>query len=146
MCGAVVIAIAFPAFWAWHDHSKATQHAHGAPYATFVGCWKSRVRVVKGEKALTRFENDATRTARSFCAKCGTPIFYERPHAPKWINIPRALFAVRTGREPRYHLGLAESAEWEYRGEPLKPLKGFPGVMWERPKRKKKPNDPFDAL
>jgi hypothetical protein len=144
VCGTVVIAIVFPAFWAWHDHSKATQHAHGAAYATFVGCWKSRVRVVKGENAITRFENQASGTARSFCAKCGTPIFYERPHAPKWINMPRSLFAQRTGREPRYHLGLTESAEWEYRGETLGPLKGFPGVMWERPKRKKKRDDIFE--
>jgi hypothetical protein len=53
------------------------------------------------------------------------------------VNIPRALFESRTGREPRYHLNLAQAPEWAYRGEPLAPLKGFPGVMWERPKRKK---------
>ena len=78
-----------------------------------------------------------TGTVRSFCARCGTPIFYERPHAPKWVNIPRSLFTTRTGREPRYHFGLAEAAEWEYRGEALKPLKGYPGVMIERPRKKK---------
>jgi hypothetical protein len=139
VCGEVVVAIVYPAFWAWHDHSKATRHAHGAPYATFVGCWKSRVRVAKGEELLTRFENEITGTARSFCARCGTPIFYERPHAPKWVNIPRSLFTTRTGREPRYHLGLAEAVEWEYRGEALKPLKGYPGVMIERPRKKKAP-------
>ena len=43
VCGDVVIALAFPAFWAWHDHSSATRHAHGAAYATYVGTWKSRV-------------------------------------------------------------------------------------------------------
>ena len=63
---------------------------------------------------------------------------YERPRAPKMVNIPRALFARRTGREPRYHMFLAEAADWTYLGEPLAPLKGYPGVMWERPKRKKK--------
>jgi hypothetical protein len=144
VCGAVEIAVDYPAFWAWHDHSATTRHAHGAAYATYIGCWKSRVHVVKGADGLTRFENEATRTARSFCARCGTPVFYERPHAPKWINMPRALFAQRTGREPRYHIGLTESAEWEYRGETLGPLKGFPGVMWERPKRKKTRDDIFE--
>jgi hypothetical protein len=59
--------------------------------------------------------------------------------------MPRALFSRRTGREPRYHTWLAEAAEWEYRGEPLAPLKGFPGVMWAHPGPKKpvKPNDVF---
>ena len=49
VCGDVVIVLDFPAFWAWHDHSSATRHAHGAAYATYVGAWKSRVRVLKGE-------------------------------------------------------------------------------------------------
>jgi len=139
VCGDVRIAVAFPAFWAWHDHSKASRHAHGAAYATYIGSWKSRVRVTKGAAKLARFEDEATGTARQFCKRCGTPIFYERPHAPKWINMPRALFATRTGREPRYHIGLAEAAEWEYRGEALGPLKGYPGVMRERPRKKKRP-------
>lgn len=145
VCGNVVIALVFPAFWAWHDHSPETRRAHGAAYATYVGAWKSRVRVLKGGAKLTRFKNAETGTSRSFCKQCGTPIFYERPHALKWINIPRALFLGRTGREPRYHIGLAEAAEWEYRGASLSPLSGFPGVMWERSRRKKRsePNAVF---
>jgi len=138
VCGDVRIAITFPAFWAWHDHSAATRHAQGSAYATFVGSWKSRVRVTKGESHITRFEDKATGSARSFCARCGTPLFYERLHAPKWINMPRALFAARVGREPRYHIGFAEAAEWEYRGEALGPLKAYPGVLIERPRKKKR--------
>jgi hypothetical protein len=138
LCGAVKIEIATPAFWAWHDHSHASRRAHGAAYATYVGCWKSRVRVVKGEASLTCFEDKATKTARTFCAKCGTPIFYDRHHSPKMVNIPRALFGTRTGREPRYHIRIEDAPDWAYRGEKLVPLKGFPGVVWERPGRKKR--------
>jgi len=54
------------------------------------------------------------------------------------INIPRALFEARTGREPRYHLNFAERADWTWTGEKLVPLKGFPGVVWERPKTRKR--------
>jgi hypothetical protein len=103
------------------------------------------VRVLKGEAKLARFEDVETGTSRRFCKRCGTPIFYERPRALRWINMPRALFSGRTGREPRYHIGLTEAAEWEYRGEPLEPLKGFPGVMRARTRRKKQsqPSDVF---
>lgn len=54
------------------------------------------------------------------------------------VNVPRALFAGRTGREPLYHVGIAELQEWTYLGERLVPLKGFPGVVWtrSRPKRR----------
>ena len=135
-CGAVRIEIAVPAFWAWHDHSKASRRAQGCAYATYVGCWKSKVKIVKGQKSIRRFEEKASRAVRSFCAVCGTPLFYERANAPKMVNIPRALFETRTGREPLYHLYLDEAPEWAYRGEALSPLKGYPGVMRQRSKRR----------
>lgn len=137
LCGAVRIEITVPAFWAWHDHSRASQRAQGCAYATYIGCWKSRVRVVKGNKSISAFEEPQTRAVRSFCKKCGTPIFYQRTRAPKMVNIPRALFDTRTGREPLYHIGLDDAPEWEYRGEALAPLKGYPGVLMARPKRKR---------
>jgi hypothetical protein len=137
VCGAVRFEIDVPAVWAWHDHSAASRHAHGAAYVTYVGTWRSRFRMLAGDGALTRFEDAEAGTARSFCSACGTPVLYERRRAPKMLNIPRALFAGRTGREPRYHLAIGQTPDWAYLGEPLAPLKGYPGVMWERPRRKK---------
>jgi hypothetical protein len=96
--------IDYPAFWAWHDHSEASRRAQGCHYATYVGTWRSRFRVLQGSECITRFDEPKTRAKRSFCARCGTPLFYERASAPQWVNIPRALFSGRTGREPRYHL------------------------------------------
>jgi hypothetical protein len=75
---------------------------------------------------------------RSFCASCGTPITYERPRSPHMVNIPRALFSGRTGRQPLYHIAIEELQEWAYTGEPLVPLKGYPGVVWQRSKKKKR--------
>ena len=137
VCGAVRLEIDAPAVWAWHDHSAASRHAQGCAYATYVGSWKSRFRVLEGAEHITRFEDPDLGTARGFCARCGTPLMYERPRAPKMVNIPRALFAQRTGREPRYHMFLQDAADWTYMGETLAPLKGYPGVMWERPRKKK---------
>ncbi|MFE0756355.1 GFA family protein [Inquilinus sp. NPDC058860] len=139
LCGRVRIEIGVPARWAWHDHSRDSRLAHGAAYATYVGCWRSRVRIVKGEAALARFVEEETGRLRSFCRHCGTPVLYERPHAPQMVNIPRALFETRTGREPLYHIAIEQAPEWAYRGEKLRPLKGFPGVVWTGPKRKKRP-------
>jgi hypothetical protein len=138
VCGDVKLEIDVPAVWAWHDHSAASRHAQGCAYATYVGSWRSRFRILQGEECISRFEDEAKGTARSFCTRCGTPLFYERARSPKMVNIPRAVFATRTGREPRYHMNLREAADWAYSGEPLGPLKGYPGVMWERPKRKKR--------
>jgi len=137
-CGTVRLEIDVPARWAWHDHSAASRLAQGCAYATYVGSWRSRFRILKGARSITRFADARTGATRSFCAKCGTPLLYERAHAPQMVNIPRALFATRTGREPLYHIGIQQQAEWIYKGESLVPLKGFPGVVWHRPVRRKR--------
>jgi len=136
LCGAVEIEIEVPAFWAWHDHSKTTQRAQGAAYATYVGCWKSKTRITKGKASVTTYEQPGEARFRTFCKTCGTPLMYERGNAPRMVNIPRALFETRTGREPRYHVGLPQSPEWAYRGEKLNPVKAYPGLLMARPRKK----------
>lgn len=134
-CAAVKIEIDYPAFWAWHDHSESGRRAHGCAYATYVGTWRKRFRVAKGANNIRHYEDKRAGATRTFCSTCGTPLTLERVRSPKWVNIPRGLFETRTGREPRYHLALTEAPEWLWRGEKLSPLKGYPGVMWERPPR-----------
>jgi hypothetical protein len=136
LCGEVRIEIDFPARWAWHDHTPASRHAHGAAYATYVGSWRRRFRILQGQSKITQFQDAASGATRSFCARCGTPICYERARSPHMVNVPRALFKSRTGRQARYHIGIEQMPEWTYLGERLVPLKGFPGVVWDRSKRK----------
>jgi hypothetical protein len=138
LCGSVCFEIDTPARWAWHDHSAASRRAHGAAYATYVGSWRKRFRITKGEMEIARYEDEVTKTVRSFCGRCGTPLAYERARSPHMVNIPRALFSGRTGRQPLYHVAIEELQEWAYTGEPLVPLKGFPGVVWQRSKKKKR--------
>ena len=143
LCGKVSFEIDAPARWAWHDHSAASRRAHGAAYATYVGSWRKRFRIVSGKAAIARFEYKGT--ARSFCSLCGTPLIYERARSPHMVNLPRALFSGRTGRQALYHIAIEELQEWAYTGEPLLPLKGFPGVVWQRSKKKRRAagDDPF---
>ena len=144
LCGAVEIEIDFPAFWAWHDHSATSRRAHGAAYATYIGCWRKHARVTKGRRSITRFEDATTDSTRSFCSRCGTPLLYERKRSPHMVNIPRALFTGRTGRGPRYHVAIEELQDWVYTGNRLVPLKGHPGIVWERPKPRRRPRDVDD--
>ncbi len=141
LCGAVELQIDFPAFWAWHDHSAASRRAHGAAYATYVGCWRKHVRVMKAQTTIARFEDAKSNSTRSFCSRCGAPLFYERRGSPHMVNIPRALFTGRTGREPRYHVAIEELQDWAYMGHRLVPLKGYPDIVWERPKSRRRTRD-----
>ncbi|UFZ03459.1 GFA family protein [Bradyrhizobium ontarionense] len=138
LCGRVAFEIDVPARWAWHDHSAPSRRAHGAAYATYVGSWRKRLRITSGADAITRYEDDSAKATRSFCSTCGSPVFYQRARSPHMVNIPRALFAARTGREPLYHVAIEEAPDWAYMGAPLMPLKGFPGVVWQRAQRRKR--------
>ena len=145
LCGTVELEIDFFAFWAWHDHSAASRRAHGAAYATYIGCWRKHARVVKGLRSISRFEDTKTESTRSFCSRCGGPVLYERKSSPHMVNIPRALFTGRTGREPRYHVAIEELQDWAYTGKRLVPLKGYPDIVWERPKSRRRRRDVYDV-
>jgi hypothetical protein len=104
LCGAVQFEMEYPAFWAWHDHSRASRLAHGAVYATYVGTWRRRFRITVGRSEINRFEEKETGAVRSFCRI--------------------------------YHIAIEEMQDWAYAGEPLVPLKGYPGVFHQRSKKK----------
>ena len=90
---------------------------------------------------MSRFEDSETESTRSFCSRCGAPVLYELKRSPHMVNIPRALFTGRTGREPRYHVAIEEQQDWTYTGHRLVPLKGYPDIVWERPKSRRRPRD-----
>jgi len=62
----------------------------GAACATYVGSWRRRFRITQGMSGISQFKDPAAGTTRSFCARCGTPIAYERARSPHMVNIPRA--------------------------------------------------------
>jgi hypothetical protein len=145
LCGAVEVETDAPVFWSWHDHTAPSRRAHGAAYATYVGTYRSKVRV-SGEEKLSHFVEEATGNARSFCSACGTPVLYVRKGSPRWVNIPRALFSGRTGRESRYHVGYEQLQDWAYLGAPVSAVKKYPGLMMERPRKRAKADESlFDA-
>lgn len=144
LCGAVTIETDVPVFWAWHDHSAPSRRVHGAAYATYVGCWKSKVRVTKGEGAIARFVDAERKQVRHFCSRCGTPLMFERRTSAKMINLPRSLFTGRTGREVKYHVGIEQLQDWAYLGAPVGPLKGYPGVTVEKSRKRAKAAELFD--
>ncbi len=89
LCGAVEIETDVPVFWAWHDHTASARKAHGAAYATSVGCWKSKVRIARGEEKVATYVDVERGHVRSFCSVCGTPVMFARGRSPKMVNIPR---------------------------------------------------------
>lgn len=145
-CGIVQFEIKYPARWAYHDHSTATRAVMGTASVTYVGSWRKRFRITGGEEALTDYRDDDKGITRRFCIECGTPIAYERDASPHMVNTPRGLFSESVGREPRYHVRMGEMPDWAYSGEPVNPLKNYPTVLYERPRKTKKRKTPDEMF
>ena len=83
-------------------------------------------------------------STRSFCSRCGTPLLYERKRSPHMVNIPRALFAGRTGRElaitwpsKSFRIGPTQASG-------LSPSRAIPVSSGNRPKSRRRPRDVDD--
>lgn len=137
-CGIVQFEIKYPARWAYHDHSAATRSIMGTSSVTYVGSWRKRFRITSGGEALSHYRDDERAVTRRFCIECGTPVTYERDTSPHMVSTPRGLFGEGVGREPRYHVRMSEMPDWAYTGEQVNPLKDYPTVLYERPRKSKK--------
>jgi len=145
-CGLIAFEIKHPARWAYHDHSVSTRRFSGNATTTYVGSWRKRFRLIRGEAQLSAYRDEEKGITRRFCIECGTTVVYERDASPHMINIPRGLFSDAVGREPRYHLRMREKPDWAWEGGTLSNLKGFPGVLYERPRKPKKRDLPEDMF
>jgi len=118
----------------------------GTSSITYVGSWRKRFRITSGEEALSDHRDDERAITRRFCIECGTPVTYERDASPHMVNTPRGLFSEGVGREPRYHIRMSEMPDWAYTGEQVNPLKDYPTVLYERPRKLKKRTVPEDMF
>ena len=67
----------------------------------------------------------------------GTPLFTIDPR-PFRLELERAR-AQEAEAQKHFAIAIDELRDWAYTGAPLAPLKGYPGVVWERPRRRKRP-------
>ena len=140
LCGKVAFEIDVPARWAWHDQDREPAARRiGAAYATYVGSWRKRFQVTDGgadHVAHFRIRRAAACAAFAVAAARRSPMSgrARRTWSTFRARCSRAAPAASRSITSR----IEELQEWAYTGEPLVPLKGFPGVVWQRSKKKKR--------
>ena len=143
LCGAVELRFDFLAFWAWQDHSDGEPSRSRAlrtrPISAVGG---SAPALVKGQKSIARFED--AKPTRSEASAPGAELHcFTRASALRTWSIPR-------GHSPAAVRDASPAVAWPSRnyrvsdtniGNRLIPLKGYPGIVWERPKSLRRPRD-----
>jgi hypothetical protein len=111
LCGAVRYGIGLPSLWVAHCHCSMCRRAQGAGFVTWVGASETGFVLQSGAEALARYQSSAAAT-RSFCRRCGSPLFFQSSHWPGEIHVTLASLDSAAGLEPTAHAYWSSRAGW----------------------------------
>jgi hypothetical protein len=97
--------------------------------------WRIARHLIAGGNGGSLDMAPAERVFRQVALLATPGLFLCRRPWDEWVNVPRALFGERTGREAKYHVAIEELQDWAYLGQPVGPLKGYPGVTVEKSRK-----------
>jgi len=110
-CGAVEFVARFPSKFCAHCHCANCRRAHGAAFVTWVGFERDQVEIRAADGKLARYATD-TGATRTFCAACGTTLFFESPRWAGEIHVVRSNFDGAIDREVEGNAFYRSHADW----------------------------------
>jgi hypothetical protein len=111
LCGAVRFRAGLPALWVAHCHCSMCRRAQGAGFVTWVGIAEGRLVLDSGAEALARYRSSPPAT-RSFCSRCGSPLFFQSSRWPGEIHVTLASLDSAAGLEPQAHACWSDHVPW----------------------------------
>lgn len=111
LCGSVRFTVKPPTKWCAHCHCSMCRRAHGAPYVTWFGVERAQFQLDAGAEYLARYASSEAAT-RSFCRRCGSPLFFESTRWASEVHIARAAVAQDLDRLPQAHVFFSDKAAW----------------------------------
>jgi hypothetical protein len=110
-CGAVKFEFDPPSKFCVHCHCESCRRSHGAAFVTWIGTHQDRFRLLTGKESLTRYTSSRGAT-RSFCATCGSMMFFESPQWAGEVHVARSQILGTTDRMPTAHVNFRERVPW----------------------------------
>ena len=86
LCGAVRYRFALPALWVAHCHCSLCRRAQGAGFVTWVGTSGDKFELL-GDASSLRLHHSTPEATRSYCGRCGTPLFFESVRWPGELHV-----------------------------------------------------------
>jgi hypothetical protein len=112
-CGAVQFRIALPPIWVAHCHCSMCRRAQGAAYVTWVGADEAKFVLESGADVLSRFKSSPP-AVRSFCSRCGTPLFFQSTRWPGEVHVTLASLESSAGLEPQSNAYWDDRVPWAH--------------------------------
>jgi hypothetical protein len=120
LCGEIRYRVPVPPLWVAHCHCSMCRRAQGAGFVTWFGVPGHKFSFVgPGDRLrIYRSSPDAT---RSFCGRCGTPLFFESKHWPGELHVTFASLdpQVAATLQPQVHAYWSSRVPWIELGDHL---------------------------
>ncbi len=128
LCGAVQFEVELPCIICGHCHCSLCRRAHGAGFVTWFTVPRAQMELLSGEADLTRYRSSEI-GHRSFCARCGSSLFFESSRHPDNIDIVLANMKGPVDKPPLGHAFFDCRAEWVEVRDELPKLGGADGLQ-----------------
>ena len=103
------------------------RRSHGAPFVTWFGASPDRLKISSGAEHLGRYRSSDHAT-RSFCARCGSSLFFESTRTPERVDIVLANMDDPIDRPPQLHAHFDDRVAWVSTHDSLPRLGGESGL------------------
>jgi hypothetical protein len=94
-----------------HCHCRQCRKAHGAAFATYVTVGRARFHLVSGAELVRTFASSEP-VLRSFCARCGSSLFWDDRSAPETIDVALGTLDDEPENGPFCHVFVGSKAGW----------------------------------
>jgi len=113
LCGALRYRFALPPIWVAHCHCTMCRRAQGAAFVTWLGTDAGRFELI-GNAGYLRIYRSSPEATRSFCGRCGTPLFFESGNWPGELHITLGSVDAATAArlQPQGHVHWAAHVPW----------------------------------
>ena len=111
LCGGVRYEAEGPLTLVTRCHCVQCRKASGAEFATNANVSRATFRVVTGEALLGGFEWSPG-NRRTFCTRCGSPLFKEHADRPGVVRLRLGCLDTEIAERPMAHLFVGEKPAW----------------------------------
>ncbi|MGE0256017.1 MAG: GFA family protein [Alphaproteobacteria bacterium] len=123
LCGAVRYAVSGPSYLTGFCHCRSCRRASGAPAVVWATYAEGDFAVTEGAPAVFA---SSPGVARSFCARCGTPLAYRADFLPGLVDVTVGSLDDPAAEPPTMHYWCAERLAWLRFADALPEHPGFP--------------------
>ncbi|HKP56777.1 MAG TPA: GFA family protein [Polyangiales bacterium] len=93
-------------------HCTSCRKASGSAHAANAPVERSAFRLICGSELLREFESSPGKL-RSFCSRCGSPIYAYLTQSPEIIRIRLGSLDTPFAKQPTAHTWVSDKAPWE---------------------------------